>query len=93
MRARPRNPRILSHTHAHTCPHFPRNRHKLALYFNLTGIKWDYTKEGACGYISPPGDLPPRLLHVEPAKLPSAVALADALWAEVAEAHRLPARG
>ena len=69
-------------------------RHKLALYFNLTGIRWDYTKEGVCGYISPAGDLPPRLLRVDPGSLPHglppAVALADALWAEVAEAHRLP---
>ena len=66
-------------------------RHQLALYFNLTGIKWDYSKEATLeGYISPNSGLPPRSLRIDPRGL-SPVAIADRLWAEVAEAYRLPA--
>jgi len=70
----------------------PTCRHQLALYFNLTGIKWDYTVEsGMEGYISPTNGLPPRNLKVDPRGL-SATSIADRLWAEVGEAYRLPPR-
>ena len=79
-------------THAHTYGNRPHNarRHQLALYFNLTGIKWDYSVEHALeGYISPTNGLPPRVLRIDPRGM-SPLAIADKLWAEVGEAFRLP---
>ncbi len=71
---------------------FSGGRHQLALYFNLTGIKWDYGVEGTIeGYISPTSGLPPRVLKIDPRGL-SACQAADKLWAEVGEAYRLPQR-
>ena len=65
------------------------SRHQLALYFNLTGIKWDYTAEQALeGFISPTNGQPPRVLRINPRGL-SSVQIADMLWAEVGEAYRL----
>jgi len=75
-------------------PPLPR-RHQLALYFNVTGIRWDYEAGAniAAGVIAPADGLPPRALRVDPAALPAAggvsasVALADALWADICAAH------
>ena len=77
----PPTPLSLSQTH----------RHQLALYFNVTGLKWDYDSPIVEGFISPADGLPPRALRVDPSALPpssnQAVALADALWNEISTAH------
>jgi hypothetical protein len=68
-------------------------RHQLALYFNVTGIRWNYDAAGIEGFVSPADGLPPRALRLDPHALPAssspAVALADKIWEEVALAHRL----
>jgi hypothetical protein len=57
----------------------------------VTGIRWNYESDAVEGFISPADGLPPRPLRIVPAALPAsgsaAVALADALWAEVSAAH------
>lgn len=57
----------------------------------MTGIRWEYDSALVEGFISPADGLPPRPLRVDPAALPPssspAVALADALWAEINAAH------
>ncbi len=60
----------------------------------MTGIRWDYDADAAvAGVIAPADGLPPRALRIDPAAVPAAagvpaaVALADAIWAEIGAAH------